>query len=149
MQAGKGYSLTLPAPRIRPRLPAILTEARVAVTPMGPALRFGGTMELAGLSETIALARVRGIIKSALQYYPELTEDDFSGVPPWHGLRPCSPDGLPYLGRSRRLDNVLVATGHAMLGVSLGPITGQLAAQLVMGEPPPFDLALLSPDRYA
>lgn len=68
---------------------------------------------------------------------------------PWYGLRPCSPDGLPYLGHSLRDDNLVVAAGHAMLGVSLGPITGQIVARLIAAEPPGFDLALLSPDRYS
>jgi D-amino-acid dehydrogenase len=63
--------------------------------------------------------------------------------------RPCSPDGLPYLGRSARYDNLIVATGHAMIGVSLGPITGALVAQLAAGKTPMFDLAPLSPDRFA
>ena len=149
MQAGKGYSLTLPEPRQLPQLAALLTEARVAVTPMGSSLRFGGTMEMSGLNQSINPARVRGIIKSAMEYYPEFRQQDFQGITPWCGLRPCSPDGLPYLGRTQRYDNVVVATGHAMLGLSLGPITGQLVARVLTGEPAGFDLGLLSPDRYA
>ncbi len=149
MQAGKGYSLTLPEPRQLPQHCALLTEARVAVTPMGSALRFGGTMELSGLNPSINPARVRGIVKSAMAYYPDFREQDFEGITPWSGLRPCSPDGLPYLGRSQRFDNLVVATGHAMLGLSLGPITGQIVVRTLAGEPAGFDLALLSPDRYA
>ena len=133
LQAGKGYSLTLERPRRLPRIPAILVEARVAVTPMGGALRFGGTMELGGLDHEVSPARVRGIVESACRYLPDFTPDDFAGVPAWHGLRPCSPDGLPYLGRSRRCENVIVATGHAMMGLSLGPITGRLVAEILSG----------------
>ena len=77
-----------------------------------------------------------------------LAEADFAGVEPWRGLRPCSPDGLPYLGRTSRYDNLVVATGHAMMGLSLAPITGRIVGQLVAGEPPEHDLALLSPDRF-
>ena len=149
LQAGKGYSLTVPHPRQLPTLCAILTEARVAVTPMGGSLRFGGTMEIAGLNEDINPRRVRGIIKAAPRYYPDFREADFDGLQPWRGLRPCSPDGLPYLGRPRRYDNLVVATGHAMMGLSLGPITGRLVATLLAGERPEFDLGLLDPDRYA
>lgn len=149
MQAGKGYSLTLPRPRQLPRLCSILTEARVAVTPMDGALRFGGTMEIAGLNENINPRRVQGIIKAALRYFPEFKEDDFAGLPPWRGLRPCSPDGMPYLGRTGRWKNVVVATGHAMMGLSMGPVSGLLAAQLLEGEKPSYDLALMAPDRYA
>jgi D-amino-acid dehydrogenase len=148
MQAGKGYSLTLPQPRQAPSLCAMLTEARVAVSPMGGALRFGGTMELSGLNEDVAPARVRSIIDAVPRYYPDLRPQDFDGIRPWRGLRPCSPDGLPYLGRSARVPNLVVATGHAMLGVSLGPITGRLVSQIISAEKCKFDLGLLSPDRY-
>jgi D-amino-acid dehydrogenase len=149
MQAGKGYSLTLPKPRQLPQTCAILTEARLAVTPIGSALRFGGTMEIAGLSEEINPARVRGIIKSVPKYYPDFTADDFAGIKPWCGLRPCSPDGLPYVGRTERCPNLTIATGHAMMGLSLGPVTGQLVAQIISGVDPFLDIRQLSPDRYA
>lgn len=148
MQAGKGYSLTLTRPRQLPQICSIFTEARVAVTPMGSTLRFGGTMEISGLNEDINPARVRGIIKAAPVYYPAFQPADFDGVQPWRGLRPCSPDGLPYLGRSRAHPNLIVATGHAMMGLSLGPVTGRVVADLVDGRKPGFDMELLSPDRY-
>ena len=70
------------------------------------------------------------------------------GIEPWRGLRPCSPDGLPYLGRPAKFANLTVATGHAMMGMSLGPITGSLVAEIISGDQPKFDLSLLSPDRY-
>ena len=149
MQAGKGYSLTLANPRRLPRTCAILTEARVAVTPMGGALRFGGTMEITGLDERVSPGRVRGIVRAATRYYPEFAPGDFDGVPVWRGLRPCSPDGLPYVGRTNRYRNLSVATGHAMMGVSLGPVTGKLVAELLSGERPSIDLGLLHPDCYA
>lgn len=148
LQPGKGYSLTLPRPPQLPRLPSILTEARVAVTPLGCSLRFGGTMELAGLNEGINPVRVQGIIKAIPHYFPRFTAADFADIRPWYGLRPCSPDGLPYLGRTRRLANLTLATGHAMMGLSLGPITGRLVAEILSGDRPSFDLTLLSPDRY-
>jgi D-amino-acid dehydrogenase len=149
MQAGKGYSLTLDQPRQLPKLCAIFTEARVAVTPMGQSLRFGGTMEIAGLDESINPVRVRGIIDAVPRYYPDFRAEDFMGVSPWRGLRPCTPDGLPYVGRTRNYANLSVATGHGMLGLSLGPITGKLMARIISGEATEIDLALLNPDRYA
>jgi D-amino-acid dehydrogenase len=149
IQAGKGYSLTLPKPRFLPTLCAILTEARVAMTPMCGSLRFGGTMEIAGLNEDINPRRVQGIIKAACRYIPDLTPQDFEGIPPWRGLRPCSPDGLPYLGRTRRFDNLTIASGHAMMGLSLGPISGTLVAEILSGPKLSIDLTLLDPDRYA
>lgn len=149
MQAGKGYSLTVQKPRQLPALCSIFTEARVAVTPMGDTLRFGGTMEIAGLNEDINPVRVKGIIKSVPKYFPAFSPDDFEGIRPWRGLRPCSPDGLPYMGRTAKFANLVVATGHAMMGLSLGPITGQLVAQVLSDERPSIDLSLLNPDRYA
>ncbi len=148
MQAGKGYSLTLPNPRQLPMLCAILTEARVAVTPMGSALRFGGTMEIAGLDERINARRVQSIIRAVPRYYPDFTPDDFRGIRPWCGLRPCSPDGLPYVGRFSQYVNLSIATGHAMMGLSLGPITGKLMAELLSEEKPSISIELLAPDRY-
>lgn len=149
LQAGKGYSLTLDQPRLLPRLPAICAEARLAITPMQGRLRIGGTMELAGLDESITASRVSTMVRNFVTYFPDFQEQDFAGVQPWAGLRPCSPDGLPYLGRPARYDNLVIAAGHAMLGLSLGPITGKLAAQLLGREPPDVDLRLLSPDRFA
>jgi D-amino-acid dehydrogenase len=149
MQAGKGYSLTLPNPRWLPTICSILTEARVAVTPIGTSLRVGGTMEIAGLDESITAVRVEGIIKALPRYYPEFRPEDFRGLPVWRGLRPCSPDGLPYVGRFAQYTNLSAATGHAMLGLSLGPITGKLMAEILSDEKPSIGISLLSPDRFA
>ena len=148
MQAGKGYSLTLPEPRQLPALCSIFTEVRVAVTPMNGSLRFGGTMEIAGLNEQVTQRRVQGIINAVSRYFPEFGPDDFAGINPWCGLRPCSPDGMPYVGRTRAVYNLVVATGHAMMGMSLGPVTGQIVADLIGNKQSAFDLRLLSPDRY-
>ena len=121
----------------------------MAVTPMGGTLRFGGTMEIAGLNEDINPVRVRGIIKAAVKYFPKFAVEDFAGVQPWRGLRPCSPDGMPYLGRTAKFSNLTLATGHAMMGLSLGPITGKLISEVLSGEKPSIDVGLLNPDRYA
>lgn len=149
MQAGKGYSLTLASPPAQPRACAILTEARVAVTPMGDKLRFAGTMELAGLDARVNARRVAGIAKSVAAYLPDFPAETLSRLPAWCGLRPVSPDGLPYLGRPSRWSNLVVATGHAMMGLSLAPITGRLVAELLSDQSPSIPLARLAPDRYA
>ncbi len=149
MQAGKGYSLTVPNPIEMPKICSIFTEARVAVTPMGGSLRFGGTMEISGLNLEINQARVQGIIKSVPKYYPKFSTSQFEGIQPWRGLRPCSPDGMPYIGRTNRYNNLVIGTGHAMMGLSLAPITGTLIAQIIDGEKSAIDLRLLGPDRYA
>lgn len=149
MQSGKGYSLTLPNPTQLPRLCSILTEAKVAVTPMGNSLRFAGTMEVGGLGTEINPARVRGIIKAATRYFPDFKISDFDGIEPWVGLRPVSPDGMPYLGRVPHLDNLVVATGHAMMGLSLAPVTGKLVSEILTNRPTSIALDALAPDRFS
>lgn len=148
--AGKGYGFTLKNPPATPRYPAILTEGRVAVTPMRDGVRFVGTMEL-GLPGTSLVneARLRGMRSSIAEAYPAFRDVALDATPAWSGLRPCTPDGMPYLGRPRRLPNVVVATGHGMMGMSLGPISGELVAQIVADEPSSIPLDSLLPDRYA
>lgn len=148
LQAGKGYSLTLPKPPELPQLCSIFTEAKVAITPMGGSLRFGGTMEIGGLDLSINPARVHGIVKSVNAYFPKFSEQDFAGIKPWAGLRPVSPDGIPYLGQVTGLPNLIVATGHAMMGLSLGPVSGRLVADLLAGDPPFRPLEALAPGRF-
>jgi D-amino-acid dehydrogenase len=148
IQAGKGYSLTLPHHASVPAHCAILAEARVAVTPMNGGVRVGGTMELDGLDLRIDAQRVRAIVDAMSRYYRAFEPADFAGIAPWSGLRPCTPDGLPYVGRSASFANLTIAAGHAMMGVTLGPVTGQIVSELLCGDTPRFDLALLSPDRF-
>jgi len=148
MQAGKGYSLTLQAPKALPRRGLIFREARLAVTPMMGTLRVGGTMEIAGFDERVNPSRIRGIVKSATRVLTDYVPTDFDVIEPWMGLRPLSPDGLPYVGRFSRYDNLWAATGHAMLGLSLGPVTGKLVAEMLSGEIPSVATEMLSPDRY-
>jgi D-amino-acid dehydrogenase len=148
MQPGKGYSLTVPDPVELPAVCSILVEAKVAITPMGNALRFGGTMQLGELNQAIDPRRVTGIIKSVPRYMPRFKAQHFEGIQPWCGLRPVSPDGLPFIGRTHAYSNLTIATGHAMMGISLGPITGQLVGQVLLGEKPSIDLRHLSPDRF-
>lgn len=105
-------------------------------------------MELAGLNHAIEEPRVRAIVDALSRYYTTMRPEDFAGIAPWSGLRPCSPDGLPYIGRTSRRANVIVAAGHAMMGVTLAPVTGTIVAMLLCGEAPPFDVALLAPDRF-
>jgi D-amino-acid dehydrogenase len=146
MQPGKGYSFDV-APSRMPRLPSILAEARVAVTPLGDRLRLAGTMELSGMDLSIQRRRVEAIHRAPQAYLdlalPPIPES------PWAGLRPCSPDGLPYLGPFARFPNLHAATGHAMLGIGLAPITGVLVAEAATGMAPSLPLEAFRPDRFA
>lgn len=147
MQPGKGYSFTQ---RQAPRqldAPVILAETKVAITPMGPDLHFGGTMELSGFNTRIDPRRIRGILRAIETYLPNLEVEP--PATPWSGLRPVSPDGLPYIGRVPRWRNLTVAAGHAMLGMSLGPGTGRLVADAVDGTEPGFDVSAFAPSRFS
>lgn len=147
--AGKGYSMTLTQPPILPEVCSILVEGRVAVTPMGDTLRVGGTMEIGGEEGTIDPRRVAGIASAFCKFVPGFPREQFDNQPVWHGLRPCSPDGLPFLGRTKRTERVLLACGHAMMGLSLGPATGVVIADLVDDQPASVDITAFSPDRYS
>ena len=149
IQPAKGYSVTVEAPGDMPELPLMLTEARVAMTPMGPGrLRFAGTLELAGMDMSINQRRVDAIMRAVPRYIPHWDPAGFRVHEVWRGLRPCTPDGMALLGRPRRWRNVVMAAGHAMIGLSLGPVTGRIVSQLVAGESPGHDLELLDPDRF-
>ncbi len=148
MQGGKGYSLTLPEPVANPQLCSLLKEGRVAVTPMGDSLRVAGTMEICGKNTSISKPRLQGVIEAFCQFYPQYQPSDFKDLAPWVGLRPCSPDGLPYLGHAPKLSNLIIATGHAMMGLSLAPVTGKLVADLINNAAPKINITQLNPDRF-
>jgi D-amino-acid dehydrogenase len=148
IEPAKGYSITFKRPVECPAIPFSLAEASVVLTPMQDTLRFAGTLELAGLDLAINRRRVNAILKSVPQYIPHIDPQALELIEIWRGLRPCSPDGLPFLGRPPDYDNVIVATGHGMLGISLAPITGKIVSQLSENEKPSVDLRRLRIDRF-
>ncbi|GGC07263.1 NAD(P)/FAD-dependent oxidoreductase [Dyadobacter sediminis] len=145
---GKGYSFMEPNAEHPIKTPALLIEARVAVTPMNGQVRFGGTMELAAVNDQINMNRVEGIVNSIPKYYPELNVKVPSKENIWYGFRPCSPDGLPYVGYSSKLKNLIVAGGHGMMGISLGPATGKIVSELADKNPLSLNIELYNPERY-
>lgn len=130
LQAGKGYRIDMKE-NTGITMPAILTEAKVAVTPMQGFTRFAGTMEIGGINHTIHQTRVKAIAKAAETFYNGLKIPKEAIVNAACGLRPCSPDGLPYIGKTKNYKNLTIATGHAMMGWSLGPATGKLVSELI------------------
>lgn len=146
LQAGKGYNITINKTDQQVSMPTILCEAKVAVSPMGESLRFGGTMEVAGLNRSVSDKRVSAIKKAAVSYFPNLNPTALDKPKPWAGLRPCSPDGIPYIGKTSKAQNLTIACGHAMLGLSLGPVTGELVKDAILGIEPSVNL--INPDRY-
>ena len=126
----------------------VLAEAKVGVTPMMDTLRFAGTLELAGFDESVNQRRVDSILKADPRYLPELEVSTLETVEVWRGLRPCTPDGLPVIGIPESVSNLIVATGHAMLGMTLGPGTGKLVADLACNRKPLLDPIPYSPARF-
>lgn len=148
IQAAKGYSITYKRPAQCPALPVMLAESKVVLTPMEDTLRFAGTLELSGFDQTVNLGRVQAILDAVCAYFPDMDPGSLELLEIWRGLRPCSPDGLPYVGRAPRLDNVIIAAGHGMLGISLAPITGKIISQLSTSDNPSFNMAALSLERF-
>ncbi|WP_347156539.1 NAD(P)/FAD-dependent oxidoreductase [Pontibacter chitinilyticus] len=148
MLGGKGYSFV--APNVPPiQLPAILVEGKVAVTPYGDKVRFGGTMEITEANHRINMNRVKGIQDAVGRYYGSFQCSMPAQQEVWSGLRPCSPDGLPYIGFTERWDNVLFGTGHSMMGISLAPATGKVLAAQLLNRKEPLLIDAFSPDRYS
>jgi D-amino-acid dehydrogenase len=147
--AGRGYSFLTEATDFPLKRPVILTEGRVAISPFANQVRFGGTMEITDINTPPRFKRVEGIVKSARDFFPNLHIELPKPEEIWYGYRPCSADGLPYIGRLKQTRNVIVATGHSMLGLSLGAGTGKLVAEIAAEETPSVDLAMFSPERFA
>src|SRR5581483_10683244 len=129
-----------------PEIPTGMDEAHVIATPLPGRLRLSGTLELAGLDTSISPTRIEAIRRAAARVFG--IDDERQVVETWAGLRPCTPDGLPVIGRPYGVEPLVLATGHARKGLSLSPVTGKLVAELVAGEQPSVDLAPLSPDRF-
>jgi D-amino-acid dehydrogenase len=148
IEPAKGYSLTFKRPAAGPSMPLMLSEAKVAVTPMEDTIRFAGTLELAGFDLSVDDRRVKAILKAVPLFFPDLDPGTLELIEIWRGLRPCSPDGLPYIGRPRKYDNLIVAAGHGMLGISLAPITGKIVSQLAAGQTPAMGMAAFGIERF-
>ena len=148
MEPAKGYSVTYKRPPGFPSVPLAMAEAKVVLTPMCEMVRFAGTLELAGFDMSINKRRLHAILKAVPAYFPDIDTDALELIEIWRGLRPCSPDGLPYLGRPRRYDNLIIAAGHGMLGISLAPITGKIVSQLASHQTPDIDIEALRIERF-
>ncbi len=146
LQPAKGYSITVKAPRNGPRHPLLLSEGKVALMPLGDQLRIAGTLELVGMDATVSERRVTGILGTVRTYLPGLGATETVDV--WSGFRPCTPDGLPFIGRAQPYRNLWVACGHGHIGMGLAPAGGELLAQAIAGERVDADLRPLRVDRY-
>lgn len=148
IEDGRGYSITSFNEKNRPFVPSILTDEKVAITPMGDDLRITGTLEISGLSKKVNHKRVKGFLEAVPNYFPQINIDfpkEESEI--WTGYRPLSPDGLPYVGRSSKIENLVVATGHGMMGMSLGPGTGKIVSEILTDQKSELDRDLMKLDR--
>ncbi|MEP6927819.1 MAG: FAD-dependent oxidoreductase [Ginsengibacter sp.] len=149
MVGGRGYSVTYENSPYKINYPIILSEARVAITPMAEnKIRFGGTMEITSVHTPPKMNRVKGILESVKKYLPEFDIPMPSKDKVWYGYRPCSADGLPYIGKVSKYKNLVIATGHSMLGLSLGAGTGKLVSEIINDQPMSMNIAPFNPDRF-
>jgi len=148
LQPGKGYSYTYPSVEKNITHPAILVDGRCAITPWGNQLRIGGTMELSGINNKVLVKRMQGIYDSALDFYPGLKIDFPPADKIWNGLRPVTPDGLPYIGKHSLYDNVVIAGGHAMLGISEGTGTGKLVTEIIQRKTTSVNISAFKVERF-
>lgn len=105
-------------------------------------------MEISGLQSPMLIKRAQAIFKAAKNYYPNLPVEFPSEDKIWWGWRPLSPDGLPYIGRNSKYDNLVLAGGHAMLGLSLAAATGKLVEEIVSGKKTSMDIKAFDVERY-
>ena len=146
VQAGKGYRINVTR-ETGITIPTILSETKVAVTPMNGFTRFAGTMEIGGINHNINKIRVKAIADAVSNYYPKINITPSEKEAATCGLRPCSPDGLPFIGKSSKCKNLTFATGHAMMGWGLGPVTGKLVSEIVSEKKTSLDIAAFYPER--
>jgi D-amino-acid dehydrogenase len=146
LEAAKGYHLEVKSGSSHPSVPAFLEDAHVTATPLDGRLRFTGALDLSGLDLRVDPVRLRAIARAAQRTLGVSPDAGTLGV--WRGLRPCAPDGLPIVGRAVGIDNLFLATGHAMLGIALAPVTGEIVRDLVRGQQPRFAIEHLAPSRF-
>ena len=147
IEPAKGYSVDVERPADFPELPLYLGDAHVVLTPLGDSLRLGSTLELSGWDMRIRRKRVAHLREGGRSAIGLPVDGPVRQI--WRGPRPVTPDGLPVIGRVPGRERVILATGHCMLGLSLGPVTGRLIAQLASGARPEIDLAPLAVQRFS
>ncbi len=148
LMPGRGYSVTLEDSPFTFNHPAVLQEGRVAITPMdGNKIRFGGTMEITSTKTAPRFKRVEGILQAVERFVPQFKIPMPSQENIWYGYRPCSADGLPYIGKIK--SNAIIATGHAMIGLSVGAGTGKLVAEIANVEKTSVDINPYNPKRFS
>jgi D-amino-acid dehydrogenase len=146
LEAGKGYHVDFEPNAFQPTVPVFLQEARVTTTPLPESFRLTGGLDLCGLDMGVERARIDALVVSAQRLLGVEVTTSERNV--WRGLRPCSPDGLPLVGRAPTVEGLIICTGHAMLGLTLAPVSARIVADLVEGAAPP-EARSLDPSRFS
>ncbi|MFZ2236049.1 MAG: FAD-dependent oxidoreductase [Dokdonella sp.] len=147
IQPGKGYSITYSRPTIAPRIPVTLRERSVCVTAWESGFRIGSTMEFAGYDSSLNPRRLDALRRAAREYLVEPAGPE--QIEEWFGWRPMTSDDLPIIGRAPGIDNLIVATGHGMLGMTMSAGTAEVVADLAMRRAPTLDVTAFDPARFA
>ena len=147
MQAGKGYHRNITKPDPCVSVATVLVEKHIAVTPMSDHLRLSGTVEFSGINHRMVQKRLDMLTAAARHYVKGIGQTQT--VSEWCGLRPCTADGLPVVGWAPNVGGAFIATGHARMGFTLGPITGRLTSECILDGEPSLDIAPLRAGRFA
>lgn len=147
IQPGKGYSITYSRPQLAPKRPLVLKEPSVCVTAWADGFRLGSTMEFSGFDDSLNRVRLQAIERGAAEFLHEPGGD--ARIEEWYGWRPMTYDDLPLIGRVPSLDNLVIAAGHGMMGISLSAVSGHLVADLLSGREPIVDLSMVDPLRFS
>jgi D-amino-acid dehydrogenase len=143
---GKGYGLIFPRLKRQPKIPLMILEKKIAVTPREDSIRVAGTLELVDQDFSVTPTRVKAIYNGALRHLDLPDQARVTEV--WRGLRPCTSDGLPMIGRHQKINNLIFACGHQMLGLQTSLGTGKLVAEILNNKPTDLNLKILDPNRF-
>ena len=146
MEPARGYHRDLIDLPYIPKVGGVIRNTSIAFTPMFDRLRLAGTLEIAGYNRPWMKERLDNLSTGAAESIQGISTAHTVGE--WAGYRPCTPDGLPVVGKSSSVDGLHIATGHAMMGMTLGPYTGEMIARSLCGETQDIDDSLLTPDRF-
>lgn len=157
MLGGKGYSMSVDMKAHKPKHPIMIIERKIAITPFENYVRLAGTLELVDQDFSISPKRLQAIHRGAQEY---LRFDETPGLAPdevrdisyvrdvWRGLRPCTPDGVPIIGSSSKLQNLFYCAGHQLLGFQSAPGSARLAADIILNRTPITDARPFRADRF-
>lgn len=146
LESQRGYHVTLEEPNIELEIPVSSAEGKFYATPMQGGLRIAGTVEFAGLGAPANFERARRLLPQASAMFPGLGITRFTE---WMGHRPCLPDSLPVIGSARKDPRIVLAFGHGHNGMTSGPVTGRIVADMIAGRPPLIDPTPYRPERFS